>query len=568
MRLFTVGVSVAAIFSLAAPQDADAQSFKNILRDAVRKAQQQRNGRRPSPPESGDRYSPVERGRPKSGKYEDDYATVSQNECRSIEVHFKPAVRHTLIGSDYASPDSYLAAVSTLLPRSFGSTANMCESVEIKVYAPDGREVARDRLVGRRGTYDSAAALDARHALAMADLPQSAFEPGNIKKLKDVFHARWMEKMTGEESCGRSAGRDRFAVRNGTPNAYLQCVAPSEAGMVALRDQIERGVTAFAARQPVSYDGLIALKNAASEYNSIFGNYSQSAAGATERELLGTALAPLNARVAGLEQSLHSQIVADVNKAGNTSKVDELFGYDKARAQAYRTELFDPKLVALLPKRPAGQVAFYKRIGQVQKSDRETSQGTSFARWTEPSDVEIGLALFRALRKSGGRMINANVTTVPGALNRLGITAFDSLSNLSMQIYDIRKQRCVRERDGFRCTYNVYAAMLFGGKYGGDAEGVLGMAGVNTRSLFGAQNTALFTPAAGGWRAVDAEAAIARGQAVQINQLNTVVRDVAQAGTNAVSVMTETMKPAGEDADDKRRRERQENAEKSRPKSM
>jgi hypothetical protein len=174
--------------------------------------------------------------------------------------------------------------------------------------------------------------------------------------------------------------------------------------------------------------------------------------------------------------------------------------------------------------------------------------------------------MLRALRLSGGRQISPNVVTVPGAMNRIGFDGLDSLANMKMQLFDTRKQRCAKVADGYRCAFTLYARVIAGGSYGGSALGVLGMAGVNPNDMmWGVQTQTLFVPTRDGWRVPEREAAVASGQATQMQQLGDVAGKIVQSGASAMQVMTSQFQ--GDDPnspqskEEKRRQDSQEEEE-------
>lgn len=98
------------------------------------------------------------------------------------------------------------------------------------------------------------------------------------------------------------------------------------------------------------------------------------------------------------------------------------------------------------PLREAGQgPLFMDRSTDLQQSRREAEQAAQWARWTEPSATEMGLALLRSFAGVGGRLSSPfEAETAP----TLGPTV--------ARIVDVRKQGCRKVGDGYHCDLKLW----------------------------------------------------------------------------------------------------------------
>lgn len=562
-RFLAAGAAVLGLCLTLAPEVADAQSIQQILRDAARASQTQRG--------------PIQRGAIQPNAFPnraqfgggmvsggDEWSTVTMpNQCSpgmSITMRYTQAIRGKYQGvqdnPQFDKPREYMNYLSTALYKlnPLGSLQG-CESARLTVISPEGQVMARDELRVQGWQWVSVAALNAKKAAATVALDPAIFRPEHIRDLPDTVRDRGELASVEKDACTErafAAGRAPGARRDVVADTMTACNAAYERAYNEIYDAMAKGVASFTAEQPVSYDGLKALTAAEGAYFIPL-----------DRDSRGQALVKraFEARRQQIEEVLRPQIIADLNKPGGDQLLSQLFVVDRARDQAYAPYIFDPGFVARLPKHSAGERPFYQRANQRNASNRETTQAAAYATWGEPTSEEIALALMRSMRLAGGRQVTPNVVSVPSGLNRLGIDALDGMANISMQVYDVRKTGCARQAGGYRCTYNLYARVLAGGAYGGDAMGIVRLVGASPDNWFGAANTALFVPSREGWRMPQADQMIANGQAAQLVQLGNVAGDIANAGSSAVGVMTDAggkVSGGGRDGDGQMETERKQ----------
>ncbi|RZJ08012.1 MAG: hypothetical protein EOP39_14905 [Rubrivivax sp.] len=109
------------------------------------------------------------------------------------------------------------------------------------------------------------------------------------------------------------------------------------------------------------------------------------------------------------------------------------------RADAETWQIADPL------RRAGGRPLFMDRRKELAASDRETGQAAQWARWGEPSETEMGLALLRVLSLTGGEM-RSPFESEASAMAGSGVA----------RIIDVRKQGCRRAGDGYRCDVQLW----------------------------------------------------------------------------------------------------------------
>lgn len=450
-------------------------------------------------------------------------------------LRYKPAAASQPI-EVLTRPQEYMRLLARALARaSLTGGQGDCRAATLLIVNPDNKVIARDAVRGQSGMWFSERESGQAQARpAEGTPPQPGMAPpapsmsprqGGVPPDRlDDFSQQMNQRARAMEQSRRSNPRGGYP-----PAADTGLDVPFQAVVAGAQD--------YAARQPVSFEGLTALAQVQATYEQWSRSSQQTYVQVPATRAAQQSLAVIEARRTEIETALKPQILAEMHKPGTDGYqfVRTLFPDRDPRLQSYRLAYYEPELVKRIPRRRGGQPPFYQRAGEAEKSNREAGQAAGHAKWSEPTANEIGLAMMRSLRAAGGRQIGPNVTTVPSVMNRFGIGGFDGMASVAIQFHEIDKGQCVRQSSGYLCGYTWYFRLITSG----GASAFAGL--VETR--YGQPNSALLVASADGWRIPEFDRIILSGQITQLNQLTEVGRSVAQSASDAFGVMNDAASP-------------------------
>ena len=204
---------------------------------------------------------------------------------------------------------------------------------------------------------------------------------------------------------------------------------------------------------------LNALQNLGDKYSAaarFLSRYSESAGGSARRD---NALLDLAQSFLGKQDAVFRELMAtpDIKQAWIEEKLpSHIVPSDFLERIEWGADRLTYRLKRSLQADFGSKVLFADRQEDLSQSARERDQAADHARWGEPTENEIGLAVLRVFSSTGGRLTSAIESERSGPTTLLAVVLNAPITDVNRVVHVQKMQPCKKAGGDWTCTVRIW----------------------------------------------------------------------------------------------------------------